>query len=198
MIDAEVSSRDWEAGALLVVDVQAGFEDEAWWGGRNNPDADDNISSLVRAFVVAGRPVIFVQHQSLNPESPLSPLTSGHRLKPYLEVFTPDLLVTKTVNSSFHGSPDLHQWLGNAGITTLAIIGISTNHCCETTARLAGNLGYNVFFVLDATYTFDRTGPDETIMTADELARATAINLHEEFATVVDTATVLRSMVRLV
>jgi nicotinamidase-related amidase len=52
---------------------------------------------------------------------------------------------------------------------------------------MAGNLGYDVRLVLDATHTFDREGPDGTVMTADELARATATSLHGEFATVVCT-----------
>ena len=65
---------------------------------------------------------------------------------------------------------------------------------CETTARVAGNLGYAVTFVLDATHTFDRTGPDGTTLTAAELARATATNLHGEFATVVSTAEVLEAL----
>ncbi|HEY0772766.1 MAG TPA: isochorismatase family protein, partial [Nocardioidaceae bacterium] len=73
------------------------------------------------------------------------------------------------------------------GLAGIVVCGITTNHCCETTARVGGNLGHDVLFVLDATHTFDRTGPDGTHMTADELARATATNLHGEFATVVST-----------
>jgi len=41
--------------------------------------------------------------------------------------------------------------------------------------------------VLDATHTFDREGPDGTVLTADELARATATSIHGEFATVIST-----------
>ena len=74
------------------------------------------------------------------------------------------------------------------------VSGITTNHCCETTARVGGNLGYDVQFALDATYTFDRTGPDGSTMTADELARATATNLHDEFATVIATADLLTAL----
>ena len=50
---------------------------------------------------------------------------------------------------------------------------------------MAGNLGYDVTFVIDATHTFDRQGPDGVTVTAEELARATAASLHGEFANVV-------------
>jgi nicotinamidase-related amidase len=79
-------------------------------------------------------------------------------------------------------------WLAGRGISRIAICGITTNHCCETTARMAGNLGYETLFVLDATHAFDRTGPDGITLTADELSRTTATNLHGEFATAIDTA----------
>ena len=65
--------------------------------------------------------------------------------------------------------------------------GITTNHCCETTARIAGNQGYETYFVLDATHTFDRVGPDGITVSAEDLARATAASLHDEFATVITT-----------
>ena len=52
---------------------------------------------------------------------------------------------------------------------------------------MAGNLGYDVRLVLDATHTFDRRGPDGVVVTADELARATAASIHGEFAAVVST-----------
>lgn len=179
--------------ALVVVDAQAGFDDP-WWGPRNNPDCDANIAALLDAFATAGRPVVYVRHESESPDSPLHPANPGNALKPYLDRHQPALVVTKSVNSSFHGEPDLDAWLRGAGIGSLVVSGITTNHCCETTARVGGNLGYDVRFALDATHTFDRVGPDGTTMAADELARATATNLHGEFATVVTTEQVLSDL----
>ena len=176
--------------ALLVVDAQAGFDDP-WWGPRNNPACDDHIATLVEAFSSTARPVVYVRHESLDPASPLHRDQPGHALKPYLERHTPALVVTKQVNSSFHGTPDLHEWLRRADISSVVVAGITTNHCCETTARVGGNLGYDVWFALDATHTFDRTVPDGNTMTANDLARATATNLHGEFATVATTQEVL-------
>ena len=179
--------------ALVVVDVQVGFEDPAW-GPRNNPACDTNIGSLVDAFTRSGRPVVLVRHDSREPGSPLATGSPGNALKPYLAAVRPDLLVTKSVNSSFHGEPDLDRWLREEGVSAIVVTGITTNHCCETTARVGGNLGYDVRFVLDATHTFDRQGPDGSWMTADQLAAATATNLHGEFATVVSTADVLADL----
>ena len=159
-----------------------------------NPDADANIDQLVREFSRRGHLVVYVRHDSDDPSSPLHPSSAGNRLKPYLRWRHPDLWVTKTVNSSFHGTPDLHAWLLGHEVSDVVIVGITTNHCCETTARLAGNLGHRVHFVLDATHTFDRTGPDGTVVTADELARVTATNLHGEFASVLRTRDALRGL----
>lgn len=180
---------DLSRHALVVVDVQQGF-DEPTWGTRNNPACDDNIAALVAHWHAGRRPVVHVRHDSTDPGSPLHPGAPGNRLKSYLAT-PPDLLVTKGVNSSFHGSPDLHAWLLERDLAGIVVCGITTNHCCETTARVGGNLGHDVLFAIDATHTFDRVGPDGQVLTADELTRATATNLHGEFATVVTTEAVL-------
>ena len=179
--------------ALVVVDVQEGFADPSW-GPRNNPAFEGNLQRLLEAWAAAGHPLVYVRHDSSEADSPLHPHRRGNQLQELLATASPDLLVTKQVNSSFHGSPDLHGWLRGNGLTGIVVTGITTNHCCETTARVGGNLGYDVRFVLDATYTFDRTGPDGSTMTADELARATATNLHGEFATVVATADLVTAL----
>ena len=85
------------------------------------------------------------------------------------------------------GEPDLHAWLQEHGITGVAICGIQTNVCCETTARMASDLGYDTLFVLDATHTFDLRVSDQEVIPADELMRITAAVLKDEFAQVVYT-----------
>lgn len=171
--------------ALLIIDVQAGFSDPAW-GRRNNPHCERNITRLLEAWREADRPIVFVRHDSVLPDSPLRPGQPGNALQPIL-TGDPDLLVTKHVNSAFYGEPDLHAWLQARGISGVAIAGIQTNYCAETTARMAGNLGYETLFVLDATHTFDLVAPDGELISADELVRVTAANLHDEFAQVVST-----------
>jgi nicotinamidase-related amidase len=183
---------DLDQTALLVIDVQRAFEDAGFWGTRNNPDCEANVAALIGAWRSSRRPLVYVRHDSVEPGSPLAPGLPGNAFK---DVVTgdPDLLVTKHVNSAFYGDPDLHGWLQARGIGSIAVCGITTNHCVETTARMGANLGYEVLFALDATHTFDRTGPDGERLTADELARATATSLHGEFATVVRTDELVRS-----
>jgi len=173
--------------ALVVVDVQKGFQDPSW-GERNNPGAEDNIVALIDAWRAQEQPVVFVRHDS--PESEAgSPFIPGHPGNDLDEILTgePDLLVTKGVNSAFHGDPDLAGWLRGEGIDRVAVCGIQTNMCCETTARVAANLGFETDFVLDATYTFALPSHDGGTISADELARVTAANLDPEFGRVMST-----------
>jgi nicotinamidase-related amidase len=174
------------ATALIVVDVQRAFDDADHWGRRDNPECEANVAQLIAEWRSHGRPLVFVRHDSDEAISPLRPDEAGNAFKPEVSG-EPDLLVAKQVNSAFYGSPDLDAWLRERGISSFALCGITTNHCVETTARMGGNLGYDVRFVLDACATFDREGPDGEVVTAEELTRATAASLHDEFATVVST-----------
>ncbi|GAA3497507.1 hypothetical protein GCM10019016_046100 [Streptomyces prasinosporus] len=104
--------------------------------------------------------------------------------------------MTKSVNSAFYGSPDLDAWLRGAGISQIVLSGIQTNMCVETTARMGGNLGYDVVVAFDATYTFDLEGPFGWRRSADEVAQASAVSLHGGgFARVVTTKEVVDSAV---
>ena len=173
--------------ALLVVDVQRGFQDTRW-PARNNPGFEDNLRRLLELWRRRGWPLVYVRHDSTEAGSPFAPGTRGNELD--LEVLgdpDPDVVVTKSVNSAFHGTPSLDEWLRERGIDTVVVTGIQTNMCAETTARVAGNLGYRMLFALDATYTFDLDAFGGGTISADELARATAANLNDEFGEVVTT-----------
>ncbi|MFF0434640.1 cysteine hydrolase family protein [Streptomyces sp. NPDC004327] len=190
-----------ENAALVVIDVQRGFEDEEFWGRRDNPAAEANIAALIDRWQETGRPVVFVRHDSPREGSPLAAGGEGNAFKEFVEERRgkgpgPELLVTKTVNSAFYGEPDLDAWLKGAGIGQFVIAGIQTNMCNETTARMGGNLGYDVLFALDAMHTFDLAGPFGWRQSAEELTRATAVSLHGgKFARVVTTEDVLKGTV---
>ncbi|MEV6978129.1 cysteine hydrolase family protein [Kitasatospora sp. NPDC093806] len=175
---------------LVVIDVQKGFEDYAYWGQRDNPRAEERIGELIDAWQATGRPLVTVQHASQS--GPLTPGTPGYELKDFMAAVEPDLHITKTVNSAFYGTPDLHAWLQERGGRQVVVVGIVTNICVETTARMAGNLGYDAIFPVDAMHAFDLTGPDGVTVPAAELARATRTSLHAfRFAKVVTTEAVV-------
>ncbi len=179
---------DWNGStALIVIDVQKGFDDATYWGPRNNPDCEMNIFHLITAWREQDWPVVFVKHNSRTPSSPLATGSKGNEFKDVI-TGTPDLLLTKSVHSAFHGDPDLHAWLSSHGIAGVAICGIQTNMCCETTAREASDLGYDLIFVEDATHTFDLVTPTKKVYRAREVARYTSLNLASDFGRVVRTS----------
>jgi nicotinamidase-related amidase len=183
-----VSVGDWTGStALVVVDVQKGFDDAAYWGPRNNPDCEMNIVHLIAAWRKHGWPTVFVRHDSRTPSSPLAAGGKGNAFKDVI-TGTPDLLVAKDVHSAFYGKPDLDAWLRDHGITGVAVCGIQTNMCCETTARMASDLGYDLLFVEDAMHTFDLVTPTKKVYRAREVARYSALNISDSFGRVVRTS----------
>ncbi len=169
---------------LLVVDVQQGFDDVAYWGPRNNPGAEANVERLLAAWRAAGRPVAHVVHDSRHPASPLHPGQPGNAPKSEAAPLPGEPVYHKAVNSAFIGTA-LDADLRRAGVDTLVVVGLTTNHCVSTTTRMAGNLGFETYLVSDATATFDRRGPDGRTFPA-ALVHAVALgDLHGEFATVV-------------
>ena len=99
-----------DTAALIVIDVQQGFDDPAW-GARDNPDAEANIGRARRSVGGCRRPIVLVRHDSASPGSPLGVGSPGNALKDVVADAPHDLFVTKQVNSAFYGEPDLHAWL---------------------------------------------------------------------------------------
>ncbi len=178
--------------ALLLIDVQQGFSDPRW-GPRNNPGAEANISRLLAAWRETDRPVVHVHHDSSSPNGSFVPGTPGNAPKAEAVPIEGEPVHHKTVNSGFIGT-SLEQDLRAAGIDTLVIAGLTTQHCVSTTSRMAGNLGFHTYVLADATATFDQTGIDGGRRAASDVHMAALSDLHGEFATVVQTATILDSV----
>jgi nicotinamidase-related amidase len=173
--------------ALILIDIQKGFENLAYWGGqRNNPTAEENSGELLKQWRESNLPVFHIQHCSSNPKSLLHESNAGNEFKELVKPTNNEPVIKKNVNSAFIGT-DLKQQLDRAGITKLVIVGLTTDHCVSTTTRMAGNFGYETYLVSDATATFNKEGINGQIYSA-ELMHDTAIaSLKEEFATIVTT-----------
>ena len=177
--------------ALLVIDVQHGFDEiEASGLGRNNPGALMEISRLLTAFRAWKKPIFHIRHEGTAPNSFFCPGSRGFAVKAEARNLPGEPVIVKRVNSAFIGT-DLEARLRAAGIGTLVICGATTNHCVETTTRMAGNLGFDPWLVRDATWTFDRIGPDGDRHPAADIHAMTLANLHEEFARIVTTSDII-------
>jgi nicotinamidase-related amidase len=171
--------------ALILVDIQKGFENIEYWGGqRNNPEAELRASELLRIWRENGFPVFHVQHCSTIPTSPLHETHIGNQFNELVVPIEGEPIIKKRVNSAFIGT-DLQDQLDNALITTLVIAGLTTDHCISTTTRMAGNLGYETFLVAAATATFNKKGVNGQIFPAELMHQTALASLDKEFATVI-------------
>ena len=178
-----------DSTALILIDVQVGL-DEPRLGRRNNPDAEQNMARLLADWRARGRPICHVQHMSTEPNSPLRPELPGNAIKPIVAPQGDEPVIQKNVNSAFIGT-DLESRLREAGIDSLVIVGLTTDHCVSSSVRMADNLGFRTTVVADATAAHEHYSYDGRHFPADTVHAVALANLHEEFATVMTTDQVL-------
>ena len=181
--------------ALIVVDVQQTFDDPTW-GERNNPLMERNLTEVLAAWRVAERPLIHVRHLNSQPGGRFHPGGAGFAVKPEARELPGEPILTKEVNSAFIGTA-LEARLRKAGIVTVVLVGLTTDHCVSTTARMAANIGFATVVVADATATFERTGPEGRHYSADEMHGTALASLNGEFGIVVSTAELLAAISRI-
>jgi len=178
--------------ALIVIDVQKAI-DHPSWGVRNNPDAEKNIAALLGAWRDGGRPLYHVKHDSVEPASHYRPGQAGNDFKPEAAPLAGEAIIVKHTNSAFIGT-DLEAQLRAAGHNLLFITGVITNNSVEATVRMAGNLGFEVFLIEDACFTFGRPDWNGTLRTAEEVHAMSLANMDGEYCTVMQTGTVLHAV----
>jgi len=179
---------------LLLVDIQKGLDDWAYYGGnRNNMDAEENASKILNRFRRLGWPIFHVQHSSTNTSSPLHPSKPGFQLKDAVKPMSNEPIIVKKVNSAFIGT-DLEQRLKDSKIDTLVIVGLTINHCISTSVRMAANLGFETILISDASAAFDMVGVDGTKYDAELMHQTALAGLKDEFAQIVTTKKLLKTI----
>ncbi len=180
--------------ALLVIDVQKAFEvRDARGDKRSNPSAEANIARLLSLFRDNGLHVVHVHHHSLRETSLFRAELPTAEPQAFVAPRGGERVYTKNQNSAFVGT-SLHTDLRDAALTTLVICGATANHCVETTARMAGNFGFDVRYVGDAVWAYDAIGVDGSVIPAATMHAATLANIAEEFGSVIETADVVRAL----
>lgn len=173
--------------ALILIDIQKGFDNIQYWGGqRNNPEAENNAAELLKLWRNNKLPVFHIKHCSSIRTSLLNELNAGNEFKDIVKPIEGEPIIKKNVNSAFIGT-DLKERLDNLKISKLVIVGLTTDHCVSTTTRMAGNFGYDTFLVSDATATFNKKGVDGQNYSAEIIHETALASLNEEFATIITT-----------
>jgi len=158
--------------ALVVVDLQNGFMDEAV-AVAYVPVAVEivpNVNRLAAAVRRTGGKVFWIMNtfdqtnvtawseyfDILTPErraralANMAPNSRGHALYPTLEVKPEDEIVNKYRFSAFiQGASDLPARLRAQGYDTVLITGTVTNVCCESSARDAMMMNFKTVMVSD-------------------------------------------------
>lgn len=183
-------SHDSPTTALLVIDAQESFRqrpDE--WAATANPGVIDNISQLVAYARRSGDAVVWVTHSEPGSGGVFDPTNGFVRVVSDLDPQSDEIAVTKTTVNAFT-STDLEDQLRRRGVSRVVVCGIRTEQCCETTARMAADLGFTVEFVTDATTTSAIEATDGlAAVSGDEIMQRTeSILAARGFATIVRTA----------
>jgi nicotinamidase-related amidase len=181
---------DLANAVLLPIDMQRAF-DFAPWPRRWNDEVDDKALAVLDAWRAAGRPVVHVRHDSVEPGSTLAPGQSGNALRSGFEPQGAEPLISKSVNAAFIGT-DLDLRLRRMGVDTVVTFGISTDMCVSTTVRVGSNMGYRMILIADACDCFDLSDGAGGVVKAEDIHRAHVATLRAEFATVVSAEELLR------
>ncbi|MBY0446122.1 MAG: isochorismatase family protein [Burkholderiales bacterium] len=170
--------------ALIVIDVQKSFLSRPFWVEDDVPEFQQNISQLIEACVAKNVPIVRIFHVGGGTFA----LESG--LVTPLDWMPPqhDVVFHKHVHNAFSDT-GLDYWLRKRNISKLLITGIRTEQCCETTARVGSDMGYEVDFITDATLTFAMTHPATgRTLSANDIKERTEVVLAARFANLVSTA----------
>lgn len=154
--------------ALLVIDVQESFRQRPLWRTVSNPGIVEDVSRLVEAARSRGELVVWVLHIEPGTGSVFDPVNGHVHPMDGLVPRDGEPVLTKTSHNAFT-TTNLQQTLVAAGVGHVVVCGIRTEQCCETTARLASDLGYRVTFVTEATATFPAPHWDTPDLDVDEM-----------------------------
>ncbi|SHH50954.1 cysteine hydrolase family protein [Massilia sp. CF038] len=180
------------APALIIIDMQNCMAD-ARAGQRNNPQAEDRIAQLLAAWRSMGARVIHVRHISRSATSMFAPGQAGAAFQPRFVPLAAEHVVEKNVPDAFVHS-GLERWLHVRGITQLVLAGVSTNNSVESSARSAGNLGFQTQVVADATFAYAQTDYAGNARTADEVHAMALANLQADYAQIVTCEAVIAAL----
>lgn len=179
---------------LLPIDVQ-----QAFFLPDAPPLGPGGFEAQGLALLVAWRnhgwPILHVRHDSVEPQSRLRPDNPGNAFRAGFEPLAGEAVISKSVNAAFLNT-DLDLRLKRLGADAVVAFGISTDMCVSTSVRTGSNLGWRMIVAGDACAAFAQKDLDGNPLAPAEIHRFHLATLHNEFATVADTAEILAAMRR--
>lgn len=168
--------------ALLVLDMQSFFLEESSHAFvPSGPAILPRVHRLIEVFENRKRPVFYTRHLNTPSTAGLMSVwwqdlikeeSSSSQIVPQLDC-SGRVVIKKGQYDAFFET-DLERSLRSEGVTQVVISGVMTHLCCETTARSAFTRGFEVFFAIDGTATYN-----------ENFHRATLLNLSHGFAVAV-------------
>ena len=177
-----MAGSDHIPNALLVIDIQDSFKATPRWQQRNNPAFETNVQHLIGGFRAKHEPIFYFLHS--DEDEHFSVVSPYYRLMEWIVPREDEPLIHKTSRNCFT-STNLLQRLLVRRVGRVTIGGIQTEQCCETTARVAADLGFEVDFVTEATLTFPISktlDPGSEALPAHEVVERTEYALRRRFA----------------
>ncbi|AQQ69247.1 hypothetical protein Mag101_17610 [Microbulbifer agarilyticus] len=175
--------------ALLIIDVQQAI-DYFDTGSRNNPDAELRMAELLDRWRQQNKPVVHIRHSSKSSDSPYHADSPFFDFKMEVAPMAGEKVVSKSENCAFI-DPQLDAYLKREQVTELVICGVLTNNSVDATVRVAAGLGYRIYLPQDATAAFPLQALNGKQFSAEDVHWIFLSNLHDEYANVVETASIL-------
>jgi nicotinamidase-related amidase len=177
--------------ALIVIDVQESFRQMPFWSETEVPAFKEALLALDDGCRARGVPVVHIFH--VGQAGPFSEGSGAVRGLDWLPG-SPNVSFVKHTHNAFSDT-GLDLWLRRHGVERLIIAGIRTEQCCETTTRVASDIGYQVDFVSEATLTFSMTHPvSSRVYSSQEIKAHTELVLAGRFARIASVDDCLSSL----
>lgn len=139
--------------ALLVIDVQIGMFANPAAQPYDGERVVERIAGLICAARAAQTPVIYVQHDGGTGDV-LARDAPGFAFRPEVAPARDEPVFVKKFCSAFQGT-ELMAFLESRNINRIAVCGMQTEYCVDTTCRSAFERGFAVTLISDAHTTFD-------------------------------------------
>jgi nicotinamidase-related amidase len=172
------------AAALVLIDLQKAIDDPSW-GERNHPHAEARARRMLMLWRLLRWPFFHIRHDSKDPDSTYRPNQPLHEFKTETAPLPGDIVLGKTTCNAF-ASTDLAERMRELQVARVFVCGVITNNSVESTVRAGGDLGFSMYLVEDACFTFGKGR-----WTAQDVHDMTLSNLEGEYATITTSARVV-------